>query len=190
MASGQINPIDNPGAWDFLTVGGMKSPGLAKVGEAKRANEWDKKKGKGASGESLTFVQKPAASFSVQFYLWEPQHFADWETFRPLLKYDPTKRVTTALDVYHPSLADLDIGAVVTESLGSIVHEGDQLYSCTVEFCEYNPPPPVSAVSTPAGSVGQSPDAATAGTQPDPAVVSAQSEFDSALADAKNLGPL
>lgn len=158
---GIISPISNPTAWDVVILGGTKSPGLAKVGEWKRAYEWDKKKGKGTSGEQLTFVQKPAASGSITFYLWTDAHFAAWDTFILLLKYDPTKSTKQAVTIFHPSLAFVDITSVLTEKIGNpipvsldINSNGNQIYSIPVDFVEFNPPPPIPAVSTPTNAAG------------------------------------
>lgn len=152
MSSGSVSPISNPQEWDFVRIGGIPSPGKCDVSEFKRAFEWDVKKGKGVLGGTVTFVGKPPAKGSVKFFLWTDSHFSQWATFRNLLKYDPTKKQAQAVDIYHPSFADIGIHSVVVESIGNIVHEGAQLYSCTVEFIEYNPPPKKSAVSTPSGA--------------------------------------
>lgn len=152
MSSGSIDPIANPQDWDVVRIGQVVSPGICKVGEFKRSYEWDQKKGKGSLGATVTFVQRPPAKGSVVFRLWTSAHFVAWDTFRLALQYDPTKKAVQAVDIYHPSLADLGITSVVTESIGNIVHEGDQLYTITVDFLEYFPPPKNSAVSTPTGS--------------------------------------
>lgn len=152
MSSADLDPINNPEAWDKITIGGVLSPGICKVSGFKRKHDFDRKKGKGASGETLTFVQKPAAEGSIKFLLFESIHFLEWQKFRDALKYDPTKRAVSPVDIYYPALDDLGIKAVVTSSIGMVEPEGKGLYSITVEFIEYNPPPPVSAVSTPKGS--------------------------------------
>jgi len=144
--SGAVNPLDHAQEWDVIRIGQAVSPGVCEVGEFKRAAEWDVKKGKGSLGATITFVGRPPAKGSIKFLLWDPQHFDDWDRFRPLLKYDPTKKAVQAVDIYHPSLADLNLNSVVTESIGGIVHEGKQLYSITVEFLEYFPPPKASAL--------------------------------------------
>lgn len=149
MSSGGLDPINNAQAWDVVYIAGQPSPGIAKVGEFKRAAEWDVKKGKGSLGATVTYVGRPPAKGSITFKLWTAAHFTAWDTFRPLFKYDPTKQAAQAVDIYHPSLADIDVLSVVCESIGNIVHEGDQLYSITIELLEYLPPPKVSAVSTP-----------------------------------------
>ena len=152
MSSGAVNPIDNPQIWDVIRLGQAISPGICKVGEWKREHQWDVKKGKGTLGGTVTFVGRPPAKGSITFKLWTPDHFAEWDLFRPLLKFDPTKKTVSAIDIYHPSLADIDIHSVVTETIGNVVHEGDQLYSITVDFIEYFPPPKAAAVGTPSGS--------------------------------------
>lgn len=165
--SGAVDPLTYPQTWDSVRVGQSANPGIALVGEVKRKHEWDVKKGKGTFGATTTFVGRPPGTASVEFLLWLPSHFVQWDTFRALLKYDPTKKAIQAVDVYHPAWANVDFKSVVTESIGSIVHKGKGLYSITVDFLEYFPAPKKSAVSTPTTS--QSTQAGTTpGTQPDP----------------------
>jgi hypothetical protein len=151
--SGALDPIANPQSWDVVVIGTQTSPGFCKVGEFKRAFEWDVKKGKGTLGGTVTFVGRPPARGSITFYLWTREHFTAWDTFRDLLKFDPSRHAVQAVDMFHPSLADIGVNSVVTESIGNIVHEGSQLYSITVEFLEYFAPPKASAVGTPTGSL-------------------------------------
>lgn len=150
--SGAINPIRNPEAWDKIEIGQTESPGSCKLSGFKRANEWDLKKGKGTVGATATYVGKPPAKGTVTFYLWTEDHFNQWDAFRPLLKYDPTKKVVQAVDIWHPSLADIDVNSVIVEDIGAIEHEGKQLYSIVVTFIEYFPAPKKSAVGTPTTS--------------------------------------
>ena len=151
-----LNPIDNPQAWDTISVGGVTSPGVIPKGGVsgfKREHEWDVKKGKGAAGATLTYVQRPPAKGSIKFYLVTPQHFSDWETFALQFKYDPTKKNPQAVDVFHPALAQIDVKSCVTTALGTVQAEGDEgLYAVTVELEEYFPPPKKSAVGTPSTS--------------------------------------
>lgn len=156
MASGQADPLTFPQEWDFVRLGTnqVPSPGVCVVGAFKRAHEWDVKRGKGSKGGTMTYVGQPPAKGSIKFMLWTQQHFLDWETFRPLFKYDATKKAVNAVPIYHPSLADIDLSNVVCESIGNIVHAGQGLYELTVELIEYLPPPPTPAVSTATGSTG------------------------------------
>jgi hypothetical protein len=172
MSSGALNPYSNPGAWDVVLVGQVTSPGICEVSEVKRAHEFDVKKGKGSYGATVTFVGRPPAKGSIKFKLWKPEHFTQWDSFRPLLKYDPTKKSVQAVDIYHPSYADVDLHSVVIESIGNIVRESLGLYSITVEILEYFPAPKKSAVSTPTQS--QSTQAGTTVGTPPPAAQDAQ----------------
>jgi len=181
--SGAVNPIDNPQAWDVVVIAGVKSPFVCEVGEFKRANEFDVKKGKGTYGSTITYVGRPPAKGSIKFYLCTAAHFVAWDSFRPLLKYDPTKKSIQAVDIYHPSLADINLSSVVTETVGNIVHAGQGLYTCTVEFLEYFPAPPTSAVATPNGS--QTNGGTTPGTKPPSADDALQAQIAALLVQAQ-----
>lgn len=158
-----INPIDNPQAHDVIVLGSATSPGICLPFEPKRKSDFDQKKGKGTLGATATYVGRPLASWSITFQLWLARHWDEWAAFVPLLNYDPTKKKVQAIDIYHPSLAELSIKSVVTTSIGMIKHEGKQLYTREVEFLEYFPTPNKSAVSTPSGSQATSPNAAGGG---------------------------
>ncbi len=162
MSFALLNPINDPESWNKVTIAGKDAPGLAEVGEATRGWAWDVKVGKGVYGSTTTFTGRQPAKFSIKFVLWRNDHFVAWAEFVPLLKYDPSKisynfdtnytSGVTAVDIYHPSLADLDISSVVVEEIGAVVHEGKGKYSRTIKFLEWFPPPKFSAVATPAGS--------------------------------------
>lgn len=152
VSSGSLDPLLNPQDWDVITLGGQVSPGICKVSEFPRAHEWDQKKGKGTLGATLTYVGRPLAKGSITFRLWTSLHFQQWDLFRPLFKYDPTKTTAQGVDIYHPSLVDVEINSVVCEEIGNIIHAGDGLYTITVKLVEYAPPPKASAVSTPTTS--------------------------------------
>lgn len=186
MSSSAVDPINFPQVWDAVFVGGQFSPGVCQLSGFKRAFQFDVKKGKGALGATVTFVQRPPAEGTIKFLLWLPFHFGQWDQFRPLLKYDPTKKAVQAIDIYHPSLNDLEITSVVCKSIGAIEHEGNQLYSITVEVLEYFPPPKASAVSTPSTSTGTSPGGSSSpGTQPPNAQDAQQKEIADLLKQAQ-----
>lgn len=184
MSSGSVDPILNPQDWDVVTIGQTVSPGICKVGEFKRGNEWDIKKGKGTLGATVTFVGRPPAKGSITFKLWTSAHFAQWDTFRAALLYDPTKKAVQAIDIYHPSLADIGVNSVVTESIGNIVHDGQGLYTIAVDFIEYFPPPKGSAVSTPTGSRSNAGLPGGSGATPDPVAEAQQKQIAELLKQA------
>jgi len=151
LLAGVPDPLSFAEQWDSFTIGGRRSPGLISEWDAGRANEWDVKKGKGAKGATLTYTGETPAEpkFTLQF--WLPRHFAEWSVFRALLAYDPSKKGITALDIYHPALADLEITSVVVKSIGAIRKAGPTLWEVALEFIQYKPPLK-SAVGTPTTS--------------------------------------
>jgi hypothetical protein len=173
-ASGILSPILYPQAYDVIQVGTVVSPGVCYLSGFKRVHEFDKKKGKGTQGATLTFVQKPPMEGTVKFLLgYTPASgvpvdmFAEWGPFAAQLKYDPTKKTVQAVDVYHPSLAFLDATSFVCTEIGGLEIEGEpghQLYSITIKLCEYNPPAKKSAVGTPTTAIANA--SGDAPTQP------------------------
>jgi hypothetical protein len=151
-SSPYVDPFNFPTAWSHIVVGDMLSPGVIPpngIQGFKRESEWDKKKGKGSKSATLTLVQVPPAEGSIKFLLWTKQHFIDWGSFRTVLKYTPEKTPAQGVGIFHPSLADLDINAVVTKNITPIYHVGANLYEVTVDFIEFFPPPPVTITATP-----------------------------------------
>ena len=183
-----VDPITDPSAWDAVEVASVEYP-YCEVTGFKRAHKWDVKEGKGAFGATISFVNEPLAEGDVKFYAWEAQHFKTFDAILQQLKYNPAKKQTNAVDIYHPALVDIDAHSFVGTEIGIWEHQGEGEYTRTVHFQEYRPAPKTSAVATPTMSTSNDPKA-TPGTPPDPAVVAAQNEFQKALDDAKALGPL
>jgi len=160
--SSVLNPIENPDAYEVVTIAGVDSPGLAQVQSINRSYQWDVKVGKGAFGSTTTFTGRVPAEFSVLFTLWRSAHFGQWSRFVKRLKYDPTKiryNIETrwvsgvdAVGIYHPSLAQLDIKSVVIKKINGLSHKGKGVYEASIEFLEWFPPPKISVVATPASS--------------------------------------
>lgn len=156
-----LDPIKNPDVYDSITIAGIRSPGLAQVQSVSRSYSWDVKVGKGAFGSTTTFTGRVPAEFSVLFTLWRSAHFAQWSRLCSRLKYNPAKiryNIETrwvsgvdAVDIFHPSLAQLDINAVVVKKINGLTHKGKGVWNTSIEFLEWFPPPKISVVSTPAG---------------------------------------
>lgn len=147
-----LNPIAYSASWHYVTIAGMRSPGAIPINGIRgfeRETGWDVKKGKGTQGATLSLIQFPPAEGSIDFQLWTAEHFVEWKAFSFLLKYNTTKKNNSdAFDMYHPSLADLDINSVVTSKISPIRHVGRGLYMVSVDFIEWLPPPPKSVVKT------------------------------------------
>lgn len=163
-----MNPIDNPDAYDVITLAGQVSPGIAEVSSAKRQYEWDIKKPKGSSGGSMTFQGEALSAFKVKFKLWLPEHFAAWAGFRLLLEKSPAAKEPTALTIQHPDLDELGIRDVTVLEIGGRVHEGKGLHSYIVDFSKYAEAKKAGGTpkgSKAAGAQGSTQDAADAEIQ-------------------------
>lgn len=147
---GFVSPILNPAAWDKFRVGGANgvlSPGVIAPGGIKgfkRANEWDVKKGKGAQGGNITFVQQPPSTGEITIrvgYLSpgsSPQaQFDALDRFIPLLEYDPTKKLLP------PSTG---IAAAAT-SANAAAKAAQQLVDDFAAQIQRNPPRTAAAVA-------------------------------------------
>ncbi len=152
MSSAIVNPFEFAASWDVLLIGGLTSPGLCKLSGFKRVHGWEVKEGKGVKGSTATLNKFPPCKGTATFWLWLPEHFVAWRDFRSLFKYDPTKKTVNAVDMFHPSTADIDCYRVVCEDITAIEPDAPGYYKTIVSLLEYNPPPKASAVSTPNGS--------------------------------------
>jgi hypothetical protein len=192
MALVLLNPIEDPNSFDVVTIAGRTSPGLAQVQSISRSYSWDVKVGKGAFGSTTTFTGRVPAEFSVLFTLWKRAHFAAWELFCDRLKYNPAKiryNVETrwvsgvdAVDIFHPSLAQLDINSVVVKKINGLTHKGKGVWNTSIEFLEWYPPPKLSVVATPVGSTPVD------GLPPNPAITQRNAQLAALQAQAKKAG--
>ena len=147
------NPIDNSTAWTTYTINGTPCPGIVATDGVRgfeRKTTWDLKIGKGTGGAINTLATAPPAEGSITSWLWTSDHFDAWDMFSSLLEYHSDKQPNTqASNINYPALAYNDITQVVVHSVGIPRHLGKQLYSVTVEFIEWIPPPKTTIVSTP-----------------------------------------
>lgn len=180
-----LNPFDNPTAFDKVRVGQVLSPGLCTISGFKRKHDFDRKKGKGSAGETITFVQLPAAEGTLTFTFWDRESYNAWPAFAPLFKYNPAKKEPTPIDIFHPWLAEIDIASVVATSVSAREHKGKGRYEVTVDLLEYRPPPAKSIVSTPTGSKSNAVPAPGVGSNPDPIADAQQKEIARLLAEAQ-----
>ena len=184
MSSDTINPFRNSEQWDKLEVAGVVSPGICEVTGFKRVHSWEVKKGKGVKGSTTTLNEFPPCEGTVTFLLWTEDHFSEWGTFRELFKYDPTKKTVNAVDIYYPSLADIECFKVVCKEIGAIERASKGLYKVSVSLLEYNPPPKKPAVATPGGSQDKAKGSGASKTEPT-ALDARQQEIDRLLKQAR-----
>ncbi len=96
-----------PGApqQDYIVLAGVPSPGKAVVRGASSPRKWDVQAGYGLTGATVIFNGEGLAQFDVDIYVWEPEHFIQWEPFAKLtLENPPLGARPTSMSIQHPML--------------------------------------------------------------------------------------
>lgn len=163
--SGGVPDPMTPGgsaAWRTYKINGVVCPGVIAIDGIhgfERETGWDKKKGKGAGGATLTMTTWPPAEGSITSWFYGKGQIPAWEDFTAILEYHSDKVANTpSASIEHPALQINDITAVVVHKVGIVRHLGRQLYSVTVDYIEWLPPPPATIVSTPIKPSNDQPD--------------------------------
>lgn len=161
-----LDPRTNAEAWSYIVLNGIPSPGSIPRGGVrgfKRKTGWDKKRGKGAKGATLTLTTAPPVDGEIAFQLiagFDAQgrnstDFADWDFFVQFaLAIVPEKQAAQGLTIAYPGFSSIGLVAVVVEDYSPPEHVGKGLYIATIKLCEWQKPPAVSIVST-VGKTGQ-----------------------------------
>jgi hypothetical protein len=132
------NPLKTP--IDSILLGGMISPGLAKVIGASRPRKVDIRGGYGISATVAVWLE--VAEFKVEIYLYSDADWGEWHIFREsvLREIKPNTRNKAsdfALDIWHPWLEALDIKSVILKSISQPEEVEPTVYRITLEFIEY-----------------------------------------------------
>lgn len=113
------SPLDllnsaTPPIQDFIILAGKKSPGVCTISGAGSPRAWDKGKPYGAS-PIMVYTGDDLSDFEVAISLWEPEHWAQWNSFARVLEKRPNGVAPKALTIIHPQLnrAPLEITEVV-----------------------------------------------------------------------------
>lgn len=182
------DPIGTPGgsvAWMTYSINGVTCPGVIAIDGIhgfERETGWDKKKGKGTGGAVLTETTWPPAEGSITSWFWAKGQIPAWYKFAQLLESHSDKVANSkAATIEHPALTTNNIFNVVVHKVGPVRHLGKQLYSVTVDYIEWVPPPKTSIVSTPIQPASVQPD-----LPGDPGPGVADAEADLAAAQAAN----
>lgn len=177
-------------SWMWFFLGGMPSPGTIPRGGVKgfaRETGWDKKKGKGTKGATLTLTTQPPVEgiFTLQligpggFYAWggPSTDFAQWDNFvARVLSITPEKQQAEGLAFYYPGFASIGLTTVVVKKYSPPEHMGKGLYHANIELIEWQPPPPVSIVSTASTKKPDVPEAAGP-PPPDPRIAALEAQI-------------
>ena len=155
--TGTVSPISNARAWHAMKIAGQVTPGTIPRGGIKgfkRETGWDIKRGKGTQGATLTLKTMPPVEGVVTLQLFTDQDFINWDNFvERVLSITPAKQSVSGLTIYYPGFASIGLTAVVVKDYSPPEHQGKGLYHCTIQLIEWQPPPPVSIVSTVKGTI-------------------------------------
>lgn len=139
------NPIDNPSAYDFIEIAGMKTPGLCKLTGCDRAYDWKVNAAHGSDGASTTLTGVGVIQPSFELTLWEPEHFVAWETLERIL-YDSIRGdKAKALSAHHPEMARKGFGALSIKKVGQLIPKPGGVSTVKVDVLEFKPPKPKAA---------------------------------------------
>jgi peptidoglycan hydrolase-like protein with peptidoglycan-binding domain len=168
-----FDPVGGSGtnalAWQTIKANGIVTPGLCWLRGFKRPFGWDKKTGKGSPVTTITFQTTPPCEGEVEFLLWLPEHYAAFPAIQSIFTYDKTLP-TQAVDVYHPSLANINAKSFVCEwqtALEPVNRRDPTCQRAIFKLYEYQQAPAKNITTTTSGS---KPNATTAppGQKPDP----------------------
>lgn len=175
-----INPFRNADAFDSIVLVGDPSPGLCEVSGAGRKYEWDIRKGHGLTGATVVYTGEGLAKFTVRFFVWDdmpPDGQLDiWDSWQAWWLRLDTSDKTKGLDISHPYLEELKIGAVVVDEEKQWTQADAGLFVKDIVFLQFRAP--VAETGKPAGSKAGSGSGGSGGAQP-----SAQDEYDTMIED-------
>lgn len=132
-------------AQDYITLGGMQSPGRATITNLVLERKLDVRQGYGSSGGEVVYTGDKPAKFDVQIDLWLPEHFALWERFAKICLAKPKFGVQgMALDIDHPLLKiePLKITSVCVEKVSQFEQDDEGMWTCTISFVQWLKPRP------------------------------------------------
>jgi hypothetical protein len=157
--TGSPSPWEPTGLWDALYVSGVPWVGRVKIRGAKRVYKWDVKEVPGVEGFNQTYRGQPHQPFYIDLYIWTDSMYRYWiNIYQKLFQYIGAAGIVLPVKVYHPSLTNVGITAIVADAIGVVEQVSeDLLYRVTLDVHEYYPPLPTNATSTPLAAAGINP---------------------------------
>ena len=171
--TGSPSPWEQPNIWDALYVSGVPWVGRVGIRGAKRAYKWDVKASPGIEGFNQTYRGQPHVPFHIDVFIWTDAMYRYWTTtYQLLFQYIGVAGLVLPVKVYHPSLVNLGITAIVCDAIGAIEQVSDDLlFRCTLEVHEFYIPILANATTTPVAAAGVNP---TAPGTPSPSAAALQ----------------
>lgn len=137
MTDTAFNPLRTP--VDSILLGGLASPGVARVVGACARNKVDIRSAYGVSATVAVWAE--IAEFSVEITLVTDDDWAQWHFWaNACLKHAqrrPQRAAKFAQSIYHPFLAGLDIHSVIVKSVSQPEETDPTVYVVKIEFVEF-----------------------------------------------------
>lgn len=131
-----VDPVTNPGAWDYVVLDGMISPGVCTVDGCDRGYKWDATKTKGTTGGPPKFDSEEDLTPWLTLTLWLPAHFGTLENFLAVCRKAPDAKEPKVLSIDHPAFAMAGVGFVVVTKIGGLKHEGGGKFTLRIDLRE------------------------------------------------------
>lgn len=114
---GYTSPLYAPSEWDRCMIGGQKVPGIVDT-SGMLTIKTHTAKPSGKSGARTTTTGREPNTGEIKVYISTPEQWAVWQTIQPRLTSGQSAE-TSALDVYSPQFAMLDIKAIVVTAIST-----------------------------------------------------------------------
>lgn len=119
-----------------------------------RPYKFDVKDSPGTQGAVITYRGSRPSKGKFKFSFWTAKQITDFDTnILPLFQIDGTKKAPKPIDVLQVLLASIDVFSVTTETLHGYEHEGQGLWSFSIDWLEYAPPKKKNVTTTPNSTV-------------------------------------
>lgn len=155
-----VGPTLDPDAWSKPVITGKRWRGDCRVDGCDRANDWEKKKGKGTDGATTTYQGADLAEPKITFIMWRGfdglefvDYFTEWAEYKKLFEMPAGTKDPVALVIEHPQFALAKIKGCVVKKVGDLKVFPGGRGECTVEFLEFRKPK--KALGTPKGASGK-----------------------------------
>lgn len=160
------DPIDDAELYNYVVLGGMRSPGVVTLSGHDRKIDWDIKAATGQAGATMTRKGNSPIEFTASFYLVRDvglgvDDIFEWSDFADKIRSTIAGKTPKALDIYHPDLAANGVKSVVMKALSGAKYDRKGGVTYDVQLIEYFPPKPARGAPKKVGNTKKpDPDAA------------------------------
>lgn len=155
------DPIDDAELYNYVVLGGVRSPGVVTLSGHDRKIDWDIKAATGQAGATMTRKGSSPIEFTASFYLVRDEgigvdNIFEWPDFAAKVQSTISGATPKALDIYQPDLAANGIKSVVMKSISGAKYDRKGGVTYDVQFIEYFPPKPSKGSPKGSKTVGNS----------------------------------